>query len=94
MHRLPVRHQDAAGHLREDQLPRAGLSQGEADEAEQGRLLQGMHGCQMAIAEYLNCTEFPIPSCREVFRIILREFPCTARAVASCSIGLQVEGAQ
>ena len=36
--------------------------------------------------------EFSIPSCREVFRIIFREFPCPAWAGASCSSGPQVRG--
>ena len=37
-------------------------------------------------------TEFPISSCREVFQIIFREFPCPAWAVASCSSGPQAGG--
>ena len=37
-------------------------------------------------------TEFPVLSCREVFRIIFREFPCPAWAVASCRSGPQARG--
>ena len=36
---------------------------------------------------FTECTEFPIPSCREVVRIMFREFPCPAWAVVSCSSG-------
>ena len=42
MHQLPLRREDAAGRLREDQLPRAGLPQGEAGATEEGRLLRGL----------------------------------------------------
>ena len=48
-------------------------------------------GTRHVHARFIN-TEFPIPSCREVFRKSFRKFPCTAWAVASCSTGPQAGG--
>ena len=48
-----------------------------------GRCLQGVPTLRKIT------TEFPFPSCREVRRIIFREFPCPAWALASCSSGPQ-----
>ena len=52
----------------------------------------GANGSLVGDSVFIQITEFPIPSCREVFWKSFREFPCPAWAVASCSSGPQAGG--
>ena len=52
----------------------------------------GANGSLVGDSVFIQITEFPIPSCREVFWKSFREFPCPAWAVACCSSGPQGGG--